>query len=66
MGILFFFVPSSCLPPSLKLRRTTVAFVRLRAKRYGETSPKLEERRRGEGGRVFVLHFRAGSPCYIE
>jgi hypothetical protein len=42
------------LPPTLKLRRTRHSLVRLRAKRYGETSTKLEERSRGEGGQPCV------------
>jgi hypothetical protein len=35
---------------ALKLRRARHSLVRLRAKRYGETSTKLEERSRGGGG----------------
>jgi len=32
-----------------------IVLIRLRAKRFGETSPKPEGRRRGEGGRFIVF-----------
>src|SRR5204862_1842207 len=51
------FFPLALRPPASARRHVSASdggpvrsLVHLRAKRYGETSPKLEERRRGEGG----------------
>jgi len=43
---------SAGLPPSLEASADRRSLVRLRAKRYGETSTKLDERSRGGGGQV--------------
>ena len=43
------------LTTSAEARVVRGSLVRLRAKRYGVTSTKLEERRRGEGGRTALL-----------
>jgi len=48
-GALYPDVRSGRLPPPQMLLRTRRSLVRLRAKRYGEASTKLEERGRGEG-----------------